>query len=101
MREVRNPGLISGTPFRWLPSLQSILKGLRLGEMTILTGPTGSGKTTALSQISLDLCDQVTYVVPRSLGQRNPSHLLRYTTTTTTTRVCPRCGVPLRSRTCA
>ena len=72
MREVRNPGLISGTPFRWLPSLQSILKGLRLGEMTILTGPTGSGKTTALSQISLDLCDQVCYVVPAPLVNAIP-----------------------------
>ncbi|KAL4435105.1 hypothetical protein ABPG74_003598 [Tetrahymena malaccensis] len=34
------------------------IKGLRRGEMTVLTGPTGSGKTTFLSQLSLDFCAQ-------------------------------------------
>ncbi|KAL4479607.1 hypothetical protein ABPG72_004203 [Tetrahymena utriculariae] len=34
------------------------IKGLRRGEMTVLTGPTGSGKTTFLSQLSLDFCTQ-------------------------------------------
>jgi twinkle protein len=37
------------------------IKGLRKGEMTILTGGTGSGKTTFLSQLSLDFCKQVHY----------------------------------------
>uniref|UniRef100_A0A915IZR4 SF4 helicase domain-containing protein n=1 Tax=Romanomermis culicivorax TaxID=13658 RepID=A0A915IZR4_ROMCU len=32
------------------------MKGFRLGELSILTGPTGSGKTTFLSEYSLDLC---------------------------------------------
>lgn len=31
------------------------------GELTILTGPTGCGKTTFLSQISLDLAQQVLF----------------------------------------
>ncbi|EGR33048.1 hypothetical protein IMG5_063030 [Ichthyophthirius multifiliis] len=34
------------------------IKGLRKGEMTVLTGPTGSGKTTFLSQLSLDFCSK-------------------------------------------
>lgn len=34
------------------------IKGLRGGELTILSGATGSGKTTLLSQLSLDFCKQ-------------------------------------------
>ena len=34
--------------------------GLRRGELTVLTGSTGSGKTTFLSQLSLDFLRQVT-----------------------------------------
>jgi twinkle protein len=34
------------------------VKGLRNGELSVLTGPTGSGKTTFLSQLSLDLCQK-------------------------------------------
>ena len=33
-------------------------KGFRKGELTVLTGSTGSGKTTMLSQLSLDFCTQ-------------------------------------------
>ena len=40
------------------PMLTQILKGHRAGELTVLTGPTGSGKTTFLSEYSLDLCIQ-------------------------------------------
>ena len=36
----------------------SLMKGFRKGEMTVLTGPTGAGKTTFLSQLSLDLAAQ-------------------------------------------
>ena len=35
------------------------LKGLRMGELTVLTGETGSGKTTFLTQLSLDFITQV------------------------------------------
>jgi twinkle protein len=34
------------------------LKGLRKGELTILTGASGSGKTTFLSQLSIDFLTQ-------------------------------------------
>ena len=37
------------------PNLSNILKGHRAGELTIFTGPTGSGKTTLMSELSLDL----------------------------------------------
>ena len=37
------------------PHLSNILKGHRAGELTIFTGPTGSGKTTLMSELSLDL----------------------------------------------
>ena len=40
------------------PGLTSLLKGFRKGEMTVLTGPTGAGKTTFLSQLSIDLAAQ-------------------------------------------
>jgi twinkle protein len=36
--------------------LTQIVKGHRAGELTVLTGPTGCGKTTFLSEYSLDLC---------------------------------------------
>jgi twinkle protein len=31
------------------------VKGIRMQELTIVSGPTGCGKTTFLSQLSLDL----------------------------------------------
>ncbi|KAI9919011.1 hypothetical protein PsorP6_011511 [Peronosclerospora sorghi] len=36
----------------------ALMKGQRMGEVSVLTGPTGCGKTTLLSQLSLDLCGQ-------------------------------------------
>lgn len=49
----------SSTPqLMTLPRFSGLLKGFRPGELSIFTGPTGSGKTTVLSQISLDLCMQ-------------------------------------------
>lgn len=41
-----------------LPKLGAIINGFRSGELTIFSGPTGAGKTTVLSQISLDYCMQ-------------------------------------------
>lgn len=49
---------LRGYPLRSLPRLTSILKGVRLGELTIFSGLTGQGKTTILSQISIDLALQ-------------------------------------------
>lgn len=40
------------------PTLNRILKGHRKGELTVLTGPTGCGKTTFMSEYSLDLAIQ-------------------------------------------
>ncbi|KAJ2328777.1 hypothetical protein GGH92_009807, partial [Coemansia sp. RSA 2673] len=39
-----------------LPGWNARFKGLRPGELTILSGATGSGKTTVISQMSLDFC---------------------------------------------
>jgi twinkle protein len=47
-----------GVQWHKLKELNRILKGFRLGELTVLTGSTGSGKTTFLSQYSLDLAEQ-------------------------------------------
>lgn len=38
--------------------MNKLLKGHRKGELTVLTGPTGSGKTTFMSEYSLDLALQ-------------------------------------------
>lgn len=45
---------------RWqtFPRLAQLIKSFREGELTVFTGPTGSGKTTVLSQLSLDYCFQ-------------------------------------------
>ncbi|CAK4643013.1 unnamed protein product [Aphanomyces euteiches] len=52
--EMMNPLRASGVQSRSLPALNSYLKGFRNGELTVFTGPTGCGKTTLLSQLSLD-----------------------------------------------
>lgn len=49
---------LNGKQFQSFPSLNGLLGGHRKGELTIVTGPTGAGKTTFLSQLSLDLCSQ-------------------------------------------
>lgn len=58
LHEIFHPNEYAGTPFTSLPKFTSIIKGFRRGEMTVMTGPTGSGKTTFLSQLSLDLAEQ-------------------------------------------
>ncbi|GMF66625.1 unnamed protein product [Phytophthora fragariaefolia] len=56
--EIVNPLRACGLQSRAFPSLNRLMKGHRMGEVTVLTGPTGCGKTTLLSQLSLDLCGQ-------------------------------------------
>ncbi|KAJ8524229.1 hypothetical protein ON010_g16889 [Phytophthora cinnamomi] len=56
--EIVNPLRACGVQSRAFPSLNRLMKGHRMGEVTVLTGPTGCGKTTLLSQLSLDLCGQ-------------------------------------------
>lgn len=41
-----------------MPKLNQFIKGHRRGELTIFTGHTGVGKTTLISQLSLDYCRQ-------------------------------------------
>lgn len=53
-----NQGIRRGVQCGSLPKVNEILKGHRRGELTILSGHTGIGKTTLLSQLSLDYCLQ-------------------------------------------
>ncbi|XP_065910800.1 twinkle mtDNA helicase-like [Dysidea avara] len=53
-----NAEKVAGVKWQRFPGLTKTLKGHRPGEVTILTGPTGSGKTTLVSEMSLDLCQQ-------------------------------------------
>lgn len=54
--EILHPDQTKGVQSKDLPALNAITKGHRPGELTILTGPTGAGKTTIISQLSLDFC---------------------------------------------
>lgn len=54
--EILHPDQTRGVQSTELPALNNIMKGHRPGELTILTGPTGAGKTTIISQLSLDYC---------------------------------------------
>jgi len=57
-RELAHPAQVAGCQSQWLPKLNQLLRGLRKGELTILTGTTGIGKTTLAAQLSLDYCMQ-------------------------------------------
>eukprot|EP00177_Eucheuma_denticulatum_P000203 GFKZ01000357.1.p1 GENE.GFKZ01000357.1~~GFKZ01000357.1.p1 ORF type:complete len:793 (+),score=87.92 GFKZ01000357.1:124-2502(+) len=56
----KNADTISGLKCKSLPGLNNFVSGLRRGELTIYSGHTGVGKTTLLSQLSLDFCMQGT-----------------------------------------
>mmetsp|Transcript_54479 Transcript_54479/g.108145 ORF Transcript_54479/g.108145 Transcript_54479/m.108145 type:complete len:767 (+) Transcript_54479:17-2317(+) len=58
LHEIRHPNEYCGTPVLTLPLFTKVLKGFRKGEMSLITGSTGSGKTSFLSQVSLDLARQ-------------------------------------------
>lgn len=55
LRFEENQGIKFST-FEWM---NTKLKGFRRGELSVITGLTGSGKTTFLSQWSLDICSKV------------------------------------------
>lgn len=65
-----------GVKFMRYEQLNSILGGFRRGELTIFSGRTGSGKTTFLSEYSLDLCMQGVQTLWCSFEVRN-TRLLR------------------------
>lgn len=52
--ELRHKLNYEGTPTNSLPELTRLIKGFRKGELVILSGTTGVGKTTLLSQFSID-----------------------------------------------
>nr|XP_046232459.1 twinkle protein, mitochondrial [Scatophagus argus] len=56
--ELVNTDQVAGVKWTRFPELNRILKGHRKGELTVFTGPTGSGKTTLISEVALDLCMQ-------------------------------------------
>lgn len=56
--ELANVETNKGVKCLSLPRMNDLLKGHRRGELTILSGHTGSGKTTILSQLALDYCIQ-------------------------------------------
>lgn len=51
-------GQVRGVKWRRFPALTRLLGGHRRGELTVLTGPTGCGKTTLCAEMSLDLAQQ-------------------------------------------
>jgi len=71
IHEIVNPEKYRGAPIPSLPGFTSLIKGFRRGEMTVLTGPTGSGKTTFLGQTSLDLAEQGVNVLWGSFEIKN------------------------------
>ncbi|XP_048515668.1 mitochondrial DNA helicase isoform X2 [Athalia rosae] len=58
LSDLQNIDRVQGIKWKRFPALNKTLKGHRKGELTILTGPTGSGKTTFMSEYSLDLAMQ-------------------------------------------
>ncbi|CAL9699443.1 unnamed protein product [Knipowitschia caucasica] len=56
--ELLNKEQVAGVKWTRFLELNRILKGHRKGELTVFTGPTGSGKTTFISELALDLCMQ-------------------------------------------
>lgn len=58
LSELQNIEKVNGVKWKRFPILNKLLKGHRKGELTILTGPTGCGKTTFISEYSLDLAIQ-------------------------------------------
>lgn len=58
LSDLQNIDKVQGIKWQRYPALNKYLKGHRRGELTVLTGPTGCGKTTFMAEYSLDLALQ-------------------------------------------
>eukprot|EP00095_Tigriopus_kingsejongensis_P009959 maker-scaffold17_size721972-snap-gene-1.22 protein:Tk09959 transcript:maker-scaffold17_size721972-snap-gene-1.22-mRNA-1 annotation:"twinkle mitochondrial" len=56
--ELAHPRDVAGVKFQRFEALNDLLGGFRRGELSIFSGKTGTGKTTFMSEYSLDLCMQ-------------------------------------------
>ena len=56
LTQILYPDKYKGVPASSLPGLTSIIKGFRRGEMTVITGPTGSGKVRDCNCTQSDSC---------------------------------------------
>lgn len=52
---IYNQDKFKGIQIEFIPFFNKKVKGIRMQEVTIVSGPTGCGKTTFLAQLSLDL----------------------------------------------
>ncbi|XP_076764379.1 mitochondrial DNA helicase [Xylocopa sonorina] len=71
LSDLQNNDKVQGIKWKRYSTLNRILKGHRRGEFTVLTGPTGSGKTTFMSEYSLDLAMQGVQTLWGSFEIRN------------------------------
>jgi len=80
---------VEGIKWKRFDQLNELIRGFRRGELTIFSGRTGSGKTTFMSEYSLDLCMQVhpTNILKDSIKTFEPSQYFR---------VLPLCGAVLK-----
>lgn len=56
--EMAHQNEIEGIKFKRFDQLNEIMRGFRRGELSVFSGKTGTGKTTFMSEYSLDLCAQ-------------------------------------------
>jgi twinkle protein len=72
---MNRPELLYGMKLCSLPTLSGILKGIRGGEVTVLTGKNGSGKTTFINIIAKDIIKNKEKVCIASLEMMPRSYL--------------------------
>lgn len=58
LNRIKNLEMMQGVKSQYFTFYNKCLKGMRKGELSILTGASGSGKTTFLSQLSIDFLTQ-------------------------------------------
>jgi hypothetical protein len=62
LHEIMHPEKYVGIPVPSLPVFTSLIKGFRRGEITVMTGPTGSGKVrNETAMIALGVCAFLTH----------------------------------------